>query len=138
MPVKMPHRMPLGQMIIGPDFYGCINTGLAPTLLHSRALSVSSTAFRGFRFVIGPRLYVERGVLALIQNKVPSGRAYMEFDGNRRVTFAKTYATAKRRFAALVEAQEVANRAESTKHQRLLKKARTGDQQAVVDLIDYQ
>jgi hypothetical protein len=136
MPMTIPHRMPKGRILLGPDFYGCINTGMAPALLKSKALADYPTLSRGFRFAVGPHLFVEQAVKALMFNQVKQGRGYYEFDG-RRVTFCRTYATAKRRFAVLVSAAEAANAEARAEHNALRASAKTGYLQAVLGLMNY-
>jgi hypothetical protein len=136
MPVTIPTRLPKGRILLGPDFYGCINTGMAPALLKSKALANFPTLSRGYRFAVGPHLFVEQAVKALMFDRVKAGRGYYEFDG-RRVVFCKTYATAKKRFAALVEQAEAVNAKVRAEHLAVKTRAKAGDLQAVVDLIDY-
>ena len=130
MPVTIPTRLPKGRILLGPDFYGCINTGMAPALLKSGALAKFPTLSRGYRFAVGPHLFVEQAVKALMFGQVKKGRGYYEFSG-RRVTFCKTYATAKRRFTALVTEAESVNAKVRAEHIALKTRAKAGDMQAL-------
>lgn len=136
--MQLPTRLAAGKMFIGPDHYGCMNTGLAPTLLHSKFLHDHPSAGRGYRFAIGPEVFVQEAVRKLVLGKVPPGQAYAEFnDGRDRVTFAKTYATAKRRFGFLVDEITKANAKVRATHLRLRRRAAKGDMKAVMSLMDY-
>lgn len=145
MPIVLPKRLPLGKFIIGPDFHGCINTGTAPALLYSRVLRRWPILSRGYRFAVGPHVYVENAISALTSGLVPSGRAYHEqrrargeIDTKRtRVRFFKTAAGAKKHFADLVAAAEAVNANVRAKEDALRRKAAKGNIGAAIELIDY-
>lgn len=133
-----PPRLPVGRKFIGPDYYGCSNTGLAPTILHSRWLHLHPLSNRGFRFVIGPDVHLQEAAQLLTTGKVPAGQNFVEFGGGqRRVTFARTYSVAKTRFAFLVKELLAENAKTQASQRRTLAKARSGDAQARLDLLDF-
>lgn len=100
--MTFPTRIAKGKLLLGPEYHGCVNTGMRPALLHSRFLAEHPRSSRGYRFVIGPELFVQEAVTRLVMGKVPPGQAFVESAlGDWRVTFAKTYATAKKRLAFL-------------------------------------
>lgn len=132
-----PLSLHLGRKFIGPDHYGCMNTGLAPTILHSRWLHAHPKSNRGFRYVVGPDIYLQQAAKMLIAGHVPYDETFVEFGDQIRVTFHRTYDTAKRRFAFLVKEITEANARMKARHQAVLDKARAGDMQAVIDLGDF-
>ena len=136
--MDIPNRLLLGRMVVGPDYYGCHNTGLAPAILHSIWLQRHPLSNRGFHYVVGPQVHLQDAARKLIAGDVPQDASFVEFgDGRRRVTFARTYKTALTRFAFLVDEITKANTAAQAQHQRLLAKAQRGDFQATLDLLDY-
>ena len=129
-------RLAPGRMVVGPDHYGCCNTGMAPALFRSKFLH-DHFRYR-YKFAIGPEVFVEAAVRMLVFDKVPPGQAFVEFNGGRdRVTFAVTYKTARKRFDFLVAEITVANAAARAKHMALRTRAKAGDMAAVLGLVDY-
>lgn len=132
---SLPQRMPLGTMFLGPDYYGCIGTGLRPAILKSSFLRDHES---GYRFAIGPEIFVQDAVARLVRGRVPRGQAFVEFDeGRRRVTFCKTYVTAKTRFRFLCKEIDEDNAKQRRTHRRLLTRARNGDANAILRLSDF-
>jgi len=132
-----PSRLRLGQKCIGPDHYGCMNTGLAPAMLHSRWLHEHPLSNRGFLYVIGPDIYLQQAAKMLISGAVPADHSFVEFSDKIRVTFARTYDVAKERFAFLVNEITEQNARIRARHQAVRSKALTGDMQAALDLSDF-
>ena len=135
--MNMPSRMKTGRYIVGPDFYGCSNTGMAPAILKSKALANYGRLglARGFKFAVGPMLFIEDAINNVVRGRMKKG-ATANF-GQHKVRLFKTYKAAKAYFEKLVAAAIATNVAEQVKHRELLRKAKAGDQQAVRDLADY-
>lgn len=70
MPIKTA-RLTLGKMLVGPEHYGCSNTGLAPAILNSKWLRLHPLSNRGFRFVIGPESHLQEAARMLVAGLVP-------------------------------------------------------------------
>lgn len=142
-PTELPTRLTTGKFFVGPDFHGCINTGHAPAILKSSALAKYPTLSRGYVFAVGPVLFVEDAIKALMYDRVPKGQAYYERDHDRRyrVRFFKTYAAAKKHFLILVAAMVSANALVRAKEQALRQQARSSNPEvaleAIVALADY-
>lgn len=137
----LPTRLTLGRYVLGPDFHGCINTGTAPAMLKARVLAPNTrwaSLTRGFRFAVGPHVYVEDAITALLYDRI-DGKTYYERKGhnNSRVRFFKTYASAKKYFATLVAEAEKTNARVRAEEQALRKRAVKGDLNAALGLMDY-
>jgi hypothetical protein len=132
-----PLSLHLGQKFIGPDHYGCMNTGLAPAILHSRWLHAHPHSNRGFKYVVGPDIYLQQAAKMLVAGQVAYDETFVDFSDRIRVTFARSYDVAKRRFAFLVKEIKENNARLKARHEAVLDKARTGDLQAVLDLGDF-
>ena len=130
-------RLWLGQKLVGPDHYGCMNTGLAPAMLRSRWLHEHPLSNRGFRYVIGPDIYLQQAAKMLTSGAVRADESFVEFSDKIRVTFARKYETAKRRYAFLVKEITANNERLRSLHLATREKARAGDMQAVADLGDF-
>ncbi len=135
---SLPLKMKAGQILLGPDFYGCINTGIAPAILHSRILKEYPRLNRGYRFVVGEQMYVEQAAKDLLFDRVPKTQAYIEYeDGRRSAKFFRTYKAAKNHFLFLSAEAEKRNKKIRAEHESTKARAAKGDMQAVADLIDY-
>lgn len=139
--MNMPSRMTMGRYLVGPDHYGCSNTGLAPAILKSNALASSGRLdglARGFKFAVGPQLFIGEAISAMVRGRMPKGGTWKHGTVVKsNVRFFKTYKAAKAYFEKLVAAAIATNVAEQVRHRELLRKAKAGDQQAVLDLADY-
>lgn len=137
--MNMPSRMKTGLYIVGPDFYGCSNTGMAPAILKSRALQswLNVPVARGFKFAVGPQIYIEDAIKALLHGRMKKGATWTNSNGIHKVRLFKTYKAAKPYFEKIVAAAIATNVAEQVRHRELLRKAKAGDQQAVLDLAAY-
>jgi hypothetical protein len=142
-PLNLPTRLTTGKFFVGPDYHGCINTGHAPAILKSSALAKYPALSRGYVFAVGPVLFVEDAIKALMFDRVPEGQAYYERDHDRRyrVRFFKTYAAAKKEFSSLVAARVAANAQVRAEEQALRQQARSSNPEvaleAIVALADY-
>jgi hypothetical protein len=134
---KLPVRLPLGKFFVGPDFYGCINTGMAPAILKSRLLKSYDRLglVKGFKFAVGPGLFVEDAIKDMTRGRV-KGSTWKR-SGRYTVKFFKTSKGAKAYFSRLVEKAVEVNRQEAETHRGLRAAAAAGDVQAAADLIDY-
>lgn len=109
-----PVRLKLGMMVVGPDFFGCSNTGRAAVLLKSKRFKTAPANLnrQGYRFAVGPQLFAEQAVRDYLLGEYPAkpNQGFVEYDGGQySVTFFKTYAQAKARFAFLVREQLTEN-----------------------------
>jgi hypothetical protein len=101
---QFPPRLAKGKIFVGPEYYGCVNTGMRPAILHSKFMEDHPSMVRGYRFAVGPELWVQEAVRRLVLGKVPAGQGFVESAlGDWRVTFCKTYATAKTRLEFLAK-----------------------------------
>lgn len=133
---SLPSRMRDNQYLKGPDHYGCVNSGLAPILMKSRDMRKYPDLAKGFKFLVGPDMFSQDALRALMINQEVSGRTYTK-DGRYKVKFYKKYKSAKVEFTRQVKKIQDANKAEAHRHLILKTKARTGDAQARLDLMDY-
>ncbi len=138
--MNMPSRMTTGRYIVGPDHYGCSNTGMAPAILKSNALASYGRLglARGFKFAVGPQILIGEAISALVRGRMKKGATWKHGTITMsRVRFFKTYKAAKAYFEKKVTEAIAVNVAEQVRHRELLRKAKAGDQQAVLDLADY-
>ena len=134
---NLPVRLPLGRVFTGPDFYGCFNTGMAPSILKSKLLNLYDRRglVKGYKFAVGPWLFLEDAIRDMTRGRV-KGASWSR--GERyKIRFFKTSKGAKKYFSELVAKAEAVNRQEAERHGHLLAKAEAGDVQAAADLIDY-
>ncbi len=116
-------RLAKGRGYKGPEFYGCYNTGMAPSIFHSRT----------GKYVVGPELRCHDAMRAGIT--LMDKRVYGE--GRQRVWLFKSRKPAVAKFVVLAVAQEQENRAMRQEHTATLAKARKGDMAAVLALGDF-
>jgi hypothetical protein len=137
--MNMPSRMTMGRYIVGPDHYGCSNTGLAPAILKSNALASYGRLglARGFKFAVGPQLLIAAAISNVVRGRMKKGATWTDSNGLHKVRLFKTYKAAKAYFEKLVAESIATNVAEQVRHRELLRKAKAGDQQAVLDLAEY-
>lgn len=122
--VTLPRTLKPGRFYIGPDFYGCCNTGTAPAILKSRHVA---------RFFVGPELAIESAVYAVLADKAKQ----VFVSGRDKVFIFKTAANAKAKFAELVKAACERNRQIAADHRRDRDLAAKGDMAAALRLGDY-
>ncbi len=120
--MKVPRLRP-GRGYGGPEFYGCMNTGLRPAIIHSRS----------GKYVVGPELRcrdaMRRGIT--LQNVRVWGRE------PQRVWIYKTRSSAVAKFKALCESRINENQAMREKHAEAARKAAQGDVAATLALGDF-
>jgi len=117
-------RLAKGHGYKGPEFYGCCNTGMAPTIFHSRC----------GKYYVGPKLRCRDAMRAGI-GYVAKVRTIGE--GRQKVWLFKGRAAAVRRFLALCGAQLVENEKMRREHAETARKAARGDLTATLALGDY-
>ena len=137
MTVQMPMRLSWGKGVRGPDFAGCCNSGMAPTILKSREI------FRycdGKAFIVGPSVHIQYGTyeVALSYMRGNFKKFFVKGQSSlRKVRMFKTYAAAKKDF--LARCDEVIKANEETQNERrvLAEKVGQGDAGAALGLLDY-
>src|SRR5664280_757339 len=100
-PISVP-RLAKGRGYKGPEFYGCFNTGMAPTIFHSRT----------GKYVVGPELRCRDAM----RNGVTFTNARTYGDGNQRVWIYKGREPAVAKFMAMCGAQIMENDAMRRDH----------------------
>jgi len=134
--MELPQRLGKGRGVRGPDHYGCCNTGLAPAIMKSQALCNDPKLSNGYKFVVGPELFVDDAIRAMYTGKV-SGRTWRDHTRRYVVRFFKNYKAAKKAFQSLVDTITQENNETRDKHVALKKAASEGNPQAALDLLDY-
>lgn len=132
---NLPRRLGANHYLKGPDHYGCMNSGLAPVIMKSRDMCKFPKLAREFKFLVGPEVLTDDALRALMIHHTVKGRTYKR--GRQVIRFFKTYKAAKREFTKLVTDIWRDNDAARRTHAKLRDRARTGDQQAVCDLMDW-
>lgn len=116
-------RLKQGQGYKGPEFYGCMNTGMAPAVFHSRS----------GKYVVGPELRCRdamRAALTLSDRRVVG-------EGRQRVWLFKSRGPAVAKFLALCGAAILENAEMARQHREAREKAARGDMAAVLALGDF-
>ncbi len=121
MMIKVP-RLAQGHGFKGPDFYGCCNTGTAPSIFHSR-----------FGWVVGQECACREAMRE--GHHLADIRTYGS--GRRTVHFYKTRGPAVRLFMAQCGARILENEAMRKEHRETARLAQQGDLSAVMRLGDY-
>jgi len=135
---SLPLRMGMGKNIVGPDYSGCCNTGMAPAIVKSALLNEYKSMSKGYKFVVGPELYVREAAVALLGGRLGKHKARYTRDWGRIVVrFFKTYASAKKYFMTLVNGIVAENEQQRQEHQRLREAASKGDVAAALATMDY-
>jgi len=94
-------NLKLGQGICGPEFRGCVNSGVRPAILKSKKLKVwGSRLGRPARYAVGPELYLHDAIQAYLIN---SNIKRVWKSGSQEVRFFKTSASARRYFKELCD-----------------------------------
>lgn len=93
---RLPHRLPVGKAVCGPEYYGCCNTGHMPVLVHSARLE--NFCSRGFRFCVGDELYISDAMNAVLFPKPGKPKTSVWKTEYATVRFFKTYKAAKKYF----------------------------------------
>ena len=132
----IPARLPLGKFVIGPDHYGCMNTGLAPGLLKSRKFKAYGNLVDNYKFAVGPQLFIEDAISAKCFGK-STGKTFHKVDNHYIVKFFKTAKPAKAYFEKLCQVIIESNQESRKDHQANIDKAKKGDMQAALNLMDY-
>jgi hypothetical protein len=122
---KVP-RLTKGKGIRGPDYYGCLNTGMAPAIINS---SIAG------RYLVGPELYITTRDFAFAIARQPNKRKF-SFD-NRVVQAFKTRKPAVDLFQKLCHEATERNDRIAAEHKRDQELAANGDMAAVSRLLDY-
>lgn len=132
---SLPSRMKDNQYFRGPDHYGCCSTGLAPVLMKSRDMRRYPDLARGFKFLVGPEVFTDDALRALMIHRKVKGRTYKR--DRHTVKFYKAYKSAKAEFTRQVRAIQEANEQAAKKHRELRARAQAGDMQAVAELSNW-
>lgn len=110
-------RLAVGHGYKGPEFYGCCNTGMAPSIFHSRS----------GKFVVGPELRCRDAMqYGLLFKYLIWG------EGPQRVWIYKGRKPAVAKFLELCEAAEDTNRDLAAQYADTRRKALAGDLSAVL------
>ena len=117
-------RLAKGHGHKGPEFYGCCNTGMAPTIFHSRC----------GKYYVGPELRCRDAMRAGI-GYVAKVRTIGE--GRQKVWLFKGRAGAVRKFMILCGAVLVENSEMARRHDETRQKAARGDLAAALSLGDF-
>ncbi len=104
--MDIPMRLGKGKGIVGPDHFGCINTGLAPGLLRSEKMADFPSLFDGCRFAVGPVAYINDAIMERARR--PRARS-VSLNERRTVYFYRTYKAAKARYKVLCDEVRTAN-----------------------------
>ena len=121
-PIVVP-RLAKGHGISGPEFYGCFNTGMAPSIFHSRT----------GKYVVGPELRCRDAM----RERVTLTDARHHGDGNQRVWLYNGRKPAVAKFMAMCGAQILENHAIACDHAKTAEKAAKGDFAAALHLGDF-
>lgn len=121
-PITVP-RLAKGRGLSGPEFYGCFNTGMAPSIFHSRT----------GKYIVGPELRCRDAM----RNGVTFTDARVHGDGNQRVWIYKGRKPAVAKFMAMCGAQIMENETIRRDHAETAAKAAKGDIAAALHLGDF-
>jgi hypothetical protein len=127
---KLPQRMKMGQGIVGPDYYGCINSGKAPVISKDKHIAKYTNGEK--QFAVGRMSGVS--YYELFCAIINEDKAYFKCHGIR---LFKTYKTEKKCFTKMIKEVELWNRRQAEKHHALKQKAAQSDVGAEWNLIDY-
>ena len=120
--IRVP-RLAQGKGYRGPEFWGCCNTGTAPSIFHSR----------NGRYVVGP----EMACRDAMQNGVTFGNKRIHGDGRQRVWLYKSRKPAVAKFMALCGARIMENETVRREYMETRAKAAKGDIAAAIHLGDF-
>lgn len=136
---QLPKRMKDGEMLAIPHFYGCmgeVRTVIAKPKLFKKYSSING---RGFRFVVGPDLYIHDAVMAML-----TGNATHKTKHNIRghtVYFYKNYRPAIEYFKRLFYERVETNHRLAAEHKEAQRKANSSDPQEQAEgaakLLDF-
>jgi hypothetical protein len=118
-------KLAKGQGYKGPEFYGCFNTGMAPSIFHSRT----------GKYVVGAEIPCRDAMRA--GSCLIGIRVVKNSDPRRRVFIYKGRGPAVRKFMALCGARILENEAMRKEHAETARRAAAGDMAAVLALGDY-
>lgn len=116
-------RLAKGHGYKGPEFFGCYNTGLAPSIFHSRT----------GKFVVGPELRCRD---AMREGALLTG-AKTVGDGRMKVWVYKTRSRAVHKFMELCGAQIMENAVLRAEYDETRARAAKGDLAAALHLGDF-
>jgi len=116
-------RLAKGKGYKGPEFYGCFNTGMAPSIFHSRS----------GKWVVGPELRCRD---AMRQGITLQDRKRWGI-GPQTVWLFKSRKSAVARFTALCITQKRENERMRQEHAETARKAQAGDMAAALALGDF-
>ena len=116
-------RLAKGRGYKGPEFYGCMNTGMAPAIFHSRT----------GKYLVGPEIPCRDAMRA----GVTLTNARKHGEGRRQVRLYKTRGPAAKRFAVLCNTAEIENEAMRQDHRKTAALAAKGDIGAALHLGDF-
>jgi hypothetical protein len=116
-------RLAKGKGYKGPEFYGCFNTGMAPSIFHSRT----------GKYVVGPQLRCHDAM----REGLTFSKKRVHGTGNQRVWIFKGRKAAVAKFIGLCEMAEAVNRDIASQHTETRRKAATGDFAAMLALGDF-
>lgn len=116
----------IGQMIVGPDAYGCINSGMAPAICHSRIAKKHLEK----PWVVGRHFEIK---FNNIENILKS----MRNEPTPYVKFFKKSKPAWKEFDRLCKQMLESNRQDVEHVRKLRTQAKNGDMDAVLSLNDY-
>ena len=120
--IKVP-RLNKGRGFKGPEFYGCFNTGMAPSIFHSKT----------GKYIVGP----ENRCRDAMREGVTFTNKRVHGDGNHRVWLFKGRKPAVGKFMALCGAQIMENETMRRDHAETAAKAARGDIAAALHLGDF-
>ncbi len=116
-------RIPKGKGYLGPEYFGCCNTGRRPALFHS---------VNG-KWIVGPELACRE---ALEQNLHCGTKRRHQVSGSK-VYVCKTRQSAVYDFGLLCKEVETWNKTQKASYERECAKARKGDLSAALSMGDY-
>jgi len=143
---KIPSRLGLGKVIKAPEFFGCMNTGRRPCLGRPKIFQeYSAINLKGFRFAVGPELYLMEAVKRYLFGKATHAtKDEPKVKGKTpcyTVKFYKTYKAALREFRKQWDAQTVINERMAAEANQAAQQARSNDpnemMEGILKLADY-
>ena len=112
-------RLKKGQGLKGPEYFGCYNTGTAPTIFHSLT----------GKWIVGPEL--------ACRDALHTGSCFTDAKKVGRVRIYKHRGPAVKKFMALCGAQIMENHAMREEYIATCRKADVGDIAAALHLGDF-
>jgi len=125
MGIKVP-RLAKGKGYAGPEFYGCMNTGMRPSIFHSR---------KGF-YIVGPELRC-RDAMRWVDFSSVSVDNFVTDNKAQRVYIYKSRKAAVNKFMVLCGQQILNNWEMRQEHAELARKANSGDLAAALRMGNF-